>query len=78
MNKESPRFLSRSQVVARVGLGRHTIARMEEKETFPGSFINGRVRRFYIESEIEDWMQCQLSGRKWTRPLRTTRPNPKK
>ena len=67
--KQTPpkRFQSRPQVVKRVGLSRFTLARMEEAGTFPKSFKNGKVRKAYNETDIDDWMVCQILGVKWPR-----------
>lgn len=67
MKKKTPPifFLTRTQVVDRVGLSRHTLPRMELAGTFPKSFKNGLVRRSYSEKDVTEWQECQMSGRKW-------------
>jgi prophage regulatory protein len=56
------RFLSKKDVRQKVGLSDATIDRKENDKVFP---IRVRIgfRVFWVEEEIEDWMELQLANR---------------
>lgn len=57
------RFLRLKEVMAQTGLGRSSIYKFMDEETFPKSVSLGGRAVAWVESEIEDWMCEKLSKR---------------
>ncbi len=57
------RFLRLKEVMALTGLGRSSIYKFMEENTFPKSVSLGGRAVAWVESEIEDWMSERLSQR---------------
>lgn len=57
------RFLRLKEVMALTGLGRSSIYKFMDENTFPKSVSLGGRAVAWVESEIEDWMSERLSQR---------------
>lgn len=57
------RFLRLKEVMALTGLGRSSIYKFMDENTFPKSVSLGGRAVAWVESEIEDWMNERLSQR---------------
>ncbi|GLO60099.1 DNA-binding protein [Vibrio sp. MACH09] len=57
------RFLRLKEVIALTGLGRSSIYKFMEENTFPKTVSLGGRAVAWVESEIEDWMSERLSKR---------------
>lgn len=60
------RFLSKKAVREKVGLSNATIDRMEKDGRFPKRVTIG-FRVFWVEAEIEAWMQLRIIARDRTK-----------
>jgi len=57
------RFLRLKEVMASTGLGRSSIYKFMDEDTFPKTVSLGGRAVAWVESEIEDWMSERLSKR---------------
>ncbi|NOH84670.1 AlpA family transcriptional regulator [Vibrio sp. 03-59-1] len=57
------RFLRLKEVMALTGLGRSSIYKFMDENTFPKSVPLGGRAVAWVESEIEDWMSERLNKR---------------
>ncbi|MEZ9494944.1 AlpA family transcriptional regulator [Vibrio splendidus] len=57
------RFLRLKEVMALTGLGRSSIYKFMDENTFPKTVSLGGRAVAWVESEIEDWMSERLSKR---------------
>lgn len=54
--KAAPRFISLQEVVARVGISRSTICRLQKAGAFPSSIKLSARRLGWLESDVERWI----------------------
>ncbi|CAH7481889.1 AlpA family transcriptional regulator [Vibrio genomosp. F6] len=57
------RFLRLKEVIALTGLGRSSIYKFMEENTFPKTVSLGGRAVAWVESEIEEWMEQRLALR---------------
>ncbi|MDD1829910.1 AlpA family transcriptional regulator [Photobacterium sp. ZSDE20] len=57
------RFLRLKEVIALTGLGRSSIYKFMEENTFPKTVSLGGRAVAWVESEIEEWMEQRLTLR---------------
>ncbi|CAK1718262.1 DNA-binding transcriptional activator AlpA [Vibrio crassostreae] len=57
------RFLRLKEVIALTGLGRSSIYKFMEENTFPKTVSLGGRAVAWVESEIEEWMEQRLAMR---------------
>lgn len=58
------RLIRRSEVEHRTGLSRAAIYRVIAEDSFPKPIQLGKRMVAWVESEIDDWIQNQISSRK--------------
>ncbi|MEZ8861755.1 AlpA family transcriptional regulator [Vibrio artabrorum] len=57
------RFLRLKEVIALTGLGRSSIYKFMDENTFPKTVSLGGRAVAWVESEIEEWMEQRLALR---------------
>jgi prophage regulatory protein len=62
------RFLRLPQVIDRVGMSRSSIYRLMAREAFPRPFKPSEVASRWLESDIDDFIDVILAGRRWSMP----------
>lgn len=63
------RFLSKKQLRDRIGLSPTQLSRLEEDRRFPQRVSIG-FRVFWVETEVDEWMQARVDERNARPPSR--------